>query len=205
MSDAVDDEIDFNDPRIANLPRILLMGPRRAGKTSIQGFSRVVQKLIPQLPVLDNLLNVLVSRCAMEKAYLFDVASKLYISTDSSLVDMQSVELCSDMIDVVLDVSGIYGLPGGGNEDENVDDTAEGTDYVDDPEAHSIMSGAQDGEDADSIIPSCGGGEAAFLTSADEGLILSSISKKHTFVYYMISKGSYKSLMNVSLLLPPIC
>ena len=45
----------------------------------------------------------------MEKAYLFDVVSKLYISTDSSPVDMQSVELCSDMIDVVLDVSGIYG------------------------------------------------------------------------------------------------
>ena len=46
----------------------------------------------------------------MEKAYLFDVVSKLYVSTDSGPVDMQSVELCSDMIDVVLDVSGIYGL-----------------------------------------------------------------------------------------------
>jgi len=74
-----------------------------------EAFSRVVQKLIPQLPTLENLLNVLVSTCSMEKAYLFDVASKLYISTDSSPVDMQSVELCSDMIDVVLDVSGIYG------------------------------------------------------------------------------------------------
>eukprot|EP00562_Extubocellulus_spinifer_P009370 CAMPEP_0178501682 /NCGR_PEP_ID=MMETSP0696-20121128/17088_1 /TAXON_ID=265572 /ORGANISM="Extubocellulus spinifer, Strain CCMP396" /LENGTH=646 /DNA_ID=CAMNT_0020130663 /DNA_START=115 /DNA_END=2055 /DNA_ORIENTATION=- len=77
-----------------------------------EAFSRVVQKLIPQLPTLENLLNVLVSTCSMEKAYLFDVASKLYISTDSSPVDMQSVELCSDMIDVVLDVSGIYGLRG---------------------------------------------------------------------------------------------
>ena len=36
VSDPVDEEIDFDDPRIANLPRILLMGPRRAGKTSIQ-------------------------------------------------------------------------------------------------------------------------------------------------------------------------
>lgn len=44
----------------------------------------------------------------MEKAFLFDVVSKLYISTDSGPVDMQSVELCSDMIDVVMDVSGIY-------------------------------------------------------------------------------------------------
>jgi Ras-related GTP-binding protein C/D len=36
--------------------------------------------------------------------------SKLYISTDSGPVDGQSIELCSDMLDVVLDVSGIYGL-----------------------------------------------------------------------------------------------
>jgi len=137
-----------------------------------EAFSRVVQKLIPQLPTLENLLNVLVSRCAMEKAYLFDVASKLYISTDSSPVDMQSVELCSDMIDVVLDVSGIYGLPGGGNEDDNVNDgnTAEGADangYVDDPETNSIANGAQEGADADSTIPSGGGGEVASLISAD--------------------------------------
>jgi len=75
-----------------------------------EALSRVVQRLIPQLPTLENLLNVLVSTCSMEKAYLFDVVSKLYVSTDSSPVDMQSVELCSDMIDVVLDVSGIYGL-----------------------------------------------------------------------------------------------
>ncbi len=93
-----------------------------------EAFSRVVQKLIPQLPTLENLLNVLVSTCAMEKAFLFDVASKLYISTDSSPVDMQSVELCSDMIDVVLDVSGIYGLSGGNDNDDGDENKLESTD-----------------------------------------------------------------------------
>jgi hypothetical protein len=28
--------VDFTDPAIASLPRVLLMGPRRGGKTSIQ-------------------------------------------------------------------------------------------------------------------------------------------------------------------------
>jgi len=28
--------VNFEDPEIASLPRILLMGPRRSGKTSIQ-------------------------------------------------------------------------------------------------------------------------------------------------------------------------
>mmetsp|Transcript_17888 Transcript_17888/g.28937 ORF Transcript_17888/g.28937 Transcript_17888/m.28937 type:complete len:205 (-) Transcript_17888:803-1417(-) len=40
-----------------------------------EAFSRVVQRLIPELPNLEHLLNVLVSSCSMEKAYLFDVAS----------------------------------------------------------------------------------------------------------------------------------
>jgi hypothetical protein len=29
-------EVDFDNPIIASLPRIILMGPRRGGKTSIQ-------------------------------------------------------------------------------------------------------------------------------------------------------------------------
>ncbi|NXE26533.1 RRAGC protein, partial [Ardeotis kori] len=50
------------------------------------------------------------SNSGIEKAFLFDVVSKIYIATDSSPVDMQSYELCCDMIDVVIDVSCIYGL-----------------------------------------------------------------------------------------------
>lgn len=73
-------------------------------------MSRVVQRLIVNYATMEDLLNMLVSTCSMEKAFLFDVVSKLYISTDSGPVDMQSVELCSDMIDVVMDVSGIYSV-----------------------------------------------------------------------------------------------
>jgi len=74
-----------------------------------EAFSKVVQKLIRQLPTLENLLNILNSNSGIEKSFLFDVVSKIYIATDSSPVDMQSYELCSDMIDVVIDVSCIYG------------------------------------------------------------------------------------------------
>ncbi|KAF4081667.1 hypothetical protein AMELA_G00163950 [Ameiurus melas] len=75
-----------------------------------EAFSKVVQKLIPQLPTLENLLNIFISNSGIEKVFLFDVLSKIYVATDSSPVDMQSYELCCDMIDVVLDVSCIYGL-----------------------------------------------------------------------------------------------
>ncbi len=124
-----------------------------------EAFSRVVQKLIPQLPTLEHLLNVLVSTCSMEKAFLFDVASKLYISTDSSQVDPQSVELCSDMIDVVLDVSGIYGLAAGNEEDGdeagNKPETADGNSSERGGEIISLTSG-----DPSKIAAGGGDGEA---------------------------------------------
>lgn len=56
-----------------------------------------------------SLFTFLFQNSAIEKAFLFDVVSKIYIATDSSPVDMQSYELCCDMIDVVIDVSCIYG------------------------------------------------------------------------------------------------
>ncbi|EGV93819.1 Ras-related GTP-binding protein D [Cricetulus griseus] len=75
-----------------------------------EAFSKLVQKLIPQLPTLENLLNIFISNSGIEKAFLFDVVSKIYIATDSTPVDMQTYELCCDMIDVVIDISCIYGL-----------------------------------------------------------------------------------------------
>lgn len=74
-----------------------------------EAFSKVIQKLIPQLPTLESLLNSLCSTCRIEKAYLFDVLSKIYIATDTSPTDIGSYEICSDYIDVVVDVSEIYG------------------------------------------------------------------------------------------------
>jgi len=78
-----------------------------------EAFSKVVQKLLKQLPTLENLLNILISSCGIEKAFLFDVVSKIYVATDSGPVDVHSFELCSDMIDVVIDVSCIYGMTDG--------------------------------------------------------------------------------------------
>lgn len=56
-----------------------------------------------------------IQKCAMEKAFIFDVVSKLYLATDSSPVDAHSFELCSDMLDVVIDVSCIYGCAPAGS------------------------------------------------------------------------------------------
>lgn len=128
-----------------------------------EALSRVVQRLIPELPTLEHLLNVLVSTCSMEKAYLFDVASKLYISTDSSPVDMQSVELCSDMIDVVLDVSGIYGMggiAGGGKKGKKQTSNAPAV-VEDSKDDYDVEGGHQSTEGDDGHIDSSAADDAA--------------------------------------------
>ncbi|CAH8606248.1 unnamed protein product [Heterobilharzia americana] len=73
-----------------------------------EAFSKVVQKLIPYLDAFEHLLNIFISNSMVDKAFLFDVASKIYLATDSNAVDMQTYELCCDMIDVVVDVAAIY-------------------------------------------------------------------------------------------------
>ena len=39
---------------------------------------------------LESLLDGLIACCGMEKAFLFDVLSKIYVATDSNPVDMQT-------------------------------------------------------------------------------------------------------------------
>ena len=45
----------------------------------------------------------------MEKAFLFEEVSKLYIATDSGPLDIPTFAICSEMIDVFIDISYIYG------------------------------------------------------------------------------------------------
>jgi Ras-related GTP-binding protein C/D len=77
-------------------------------------FSKIFQKMMPQNNLLSNLLDSLTMNCKFEKSYLFDVFNKIYLAVDSSPMENQTYEICSDMIDVVLDMSGIYGEENGG-------------------------------------------------------------------------------------------
>ncbi|KAK2590236.1 GTP-binding protein gtr2 [Conoideocrella luteorostrata] len=74
-----------------------------------EAFSKVIQKLIPRLGTLEAMLTNLCRTCRFEKAYLFDVLSKIYIATDSATADMASYEICSDYIDVIIDITEVYG------------------------------------------------------------------------------------------------
>ncbi|KAK9462158.1 Gtr1/RagA G protein conserved region-domain-containing protein [Lipomyces oligophaga] len=73
-----------------------------------EAFSRVVQKLIPQLPTMENLLNMLCHHSGIEKAFLFDIQSKIFVATDSSPIDIPTYEICTDFIDVTVAMNYLY-------------------------------------------------------------------------------------------------
>lgn len=50
--------------------------------------------------------------------FLFEVISKIYLATDSAPVDMATYELCSDSLDLILDMASIY------SSDERTDGSA---------------------------------------------------------------------------------
>lgn len=73
-----------------------------------EAFSRIVQKLIPELPFLENMLDNLVQHSKLEKCFLLDINSKRYVSTDSSPVDIQTYEVCAEFVDVTIDLQDLY-------------------------------------------------------------------------------------------------
>lgn len=86
-----------------------------------EAFSKVIQGLVPQLPTFEALLNTISGSCRFEKVYLFDVLSKIYIASDTTPVDMAAYELCSDFIDVIVDLSEVYGWDREHDEDRRTD------------------------------------------------------------------------------------
>jgi len=72
-----------------------------------EACSRVVQKLIPQSGTLESLLDALTTSSGIDKAFLFDVKSRIFIAADSNPFQAVSFELSVDLMDLVFDLCAI--------------------------------------------------------------------------------------------------
>ncbi|TGO59992.1 hypothetical protein BCON_0039g00230 [Botryotinia convoluta] len=144
-----------------------------------EAFSKVIQKLIPHLATLEALLNDLCRNCRFEKAYLFDVLSKIYIATDSSPVDMPSYEICSDYIDVIVDVSEIYG-------------------YQRSPEYISKLEGPPWNKKLEDQI-ACKDAESVIVLTADKRPIMLREVNKYLALVAIMKEGSYEKMPLVTM------
>ena len=136
---------DLNDAGLENPP--VSFYPTSVYDDSIyEALSKVLQLLNPQLATFEALLNTLAGSCKMQKLYLFDVLSKLYIASDTSPVDMAGYTLCSDYIDTIVDLSEIYGWDRGrlrsGKENYNGHaDESKALHQANESDAESFISG----------------------------------------------------------------
>lgn len=58
------------------------------------------------------MLDNLVQHSKIEKCFLFDINSKIYVSTDSSPVDIVTYETCAEFVDVTIDLHDLYKIQG---------------------------------------------------------------------------------------------
>lgn len=75
----------------------------------LEAWSLVLQKILPPHLALVELLNSLVEGCRMEKAFLFDAHTRVYLATDHNPVDHQTLTLCAESIDLAIGFESAYG------------------------------------------------------------------------------------------------
>ena len=112
---------DLYDAGLEN-PPISYYGTSIYDHSIFEGFSRVMQGLVPQLPIFENLLNTIKDRCHFEKMYLFDVYSKIYIASDTTPIAGSAYELGSDFIDLIVDLSEVHGWHRGNKQGSKKDE-----------------------------------------------------------------------------------
>ncbi|MES1913618.1 MAG: hypothetical protein MHM6MM_005797 [Cercozoa sp. M6MM] len=91
----------------------------------LEAMSRVVQKLVgnahANAHAVGNLVDSLIANSAVDKAFLFDTRSKLFVATDSNPIDANVFALCTEFLDVFVDLGTLYGLPAEDSQERTVD------------------------------------------------------------------------------------
>lgn len=98
---------DLNDAGFIN-PNVSYHLTSIYDSSIFEALSSVIQKLIPELNVLQNLLDTLINNSGMTKAYLFDILSKIYVASDTRPVDSDIYEICANYIDLTVDFTDLY-------------------------------------------------------------------------------------------------
>lgn len=98
---------DLNDAGFIN-PNVSYHLTSIYDSSIFEALSSVIQKLIPELDVLQNLLNTLINNSGMTKAYLFDILSKIYVASDTRPIDSDIYEICANYIDLTVDFTDLY-------------------------------------------------------------------------------------------------
>ena len=92
-----------------NLPQTDILMTSIHDLTIYIALSTILQKSSPLLPLVQDLLDGFILESMIDKLYIIDIISKLFIATDSRPIDLISYELCINSIDVTIELSSLYG------------------------------------------------------------------------------------------------
>ncbi|KZP00632.1 hypothetical protein CALVIDRAFT_552846 [Calocera viscosa TUFC12733] len=100
---------DHPSPRVQELAESIQFHLTSVYDHSVfEAMSRVVQRLVPTLGFLEQTLNYWSQTLDIPKCFLFDVPSRLYITTDASPVDPPSHDVCCQYIENIESVSQLF-------------------------------------------------------------------------------------------------
>lgn len=140
-------------------------------------FSKVIQKITPQLNTFEALLDSFATASNIDRAFLADISTKIYLASNQGHMDMSNFELYSDMIVIVSDILGVYapqplissttpyGAPANSTSPSNMDDY--GT-YDDDDDA--LIDGLAAAASAKSPTISGGNGSSSVTPALGSGV-----------------------------------
>ena len=77
-----------------------------------EAFSKVIQRPLLANGKVEQVLDMMVTTCRLEKAVLFDLGSKITFGSDSSQIDSLTFALMQDLLEVIIDLVSIYGTGG---------------------------------------------------------------------------------------------
>ncbi|KAK4537284.1 hypothetical protein CDCA_CDCA11G3309 [Cyanidium caldarium] len=156
-----------------------------------EALARTVQRLTPELLLLEQLLNGMVASCGMEKVFLFDKVTKLYLATDASSVHPADLELCADAFVAVDDLRAAYRpqratevLPSSEPKEERVDQVVDVADS-------RAAAGAASPETSSSAV-----GAASARLTADR-LHYALVRLDNHMLLYVVDVGIYLTLVGI--------
>ena len=75
-----------------------------------EAISKVVQKTLSCSKDVCRLLNTLANFSKIEKIFLFDLSTKLYIANNNEqLMELPKYEICSEIVDIFIEMTILYG------------------------------------------------------------------------------------------------
>jgi len=92
--------------------------------TMFEAFSNILQDLLPTNRNMSTLLQNLSQNCGFEKAYLIDLFNKIYLAFGDKAIDSDNFNMCSEFIELILGMVGLYSEDKKSNEkifDDNTD------------------------------------------------------------------------------------